>query len=185
MNTTQETCAAVLAKMGVTLESSSGLVGVREKDWECVTFQCSLSRRGKVFWSGPYHLGLGHVKLPKVFPFMNFSMDEARIGETLVRKPNVKFLPEGQEIKVRLYQKLVRMQKVFPSLLDVMHSLLSDGSAQFDSQAFEDWCGDLGYDTDSRKAHETWLACVEIGMCLRRAFSAAEVEELREAFSQY
>ncbi len=57
-----------------------------------------------------------------------------------------------------------------PSLADVVSSLLSD--AQCSADSFEDFCADCGYDTDSRKALETYLACQTIGTAVRRLFGA-------------
>ena len=44
-----------------------------------------------------------------------------------------------------------------PRVDDVLDCLLSD--AQAGEQAFEDFCADLGYDPDSRRAERTWRAC--------------------------
>jgi hypothetical protein len=60
-----------------------------------------------------------------------------------------------------------------------------DGGAYFDAQTFEDWCSDYGYDSDSRKAESIWKSCDEIGRNLARAFTAQELEELREAVSNH
>ena len=48
-----------------------------------------------------------------------------------------------------------------PKVADVMHSLLLDSSAV--DMDFEDWCSDFGYDTDSRKARDTYDKCLELG----------------------
>jgi hypothetical protein len=45
-----------------------------------------------------------------------------------------------------------------PKARDVLECLLSDASGA--DQSFEDWCGDYGYDTDSRRAYAQWNACV-------------------------
>ena len=66
-----------------------------------------------------------------------------------------------------------------------MCSLLLDGSADFDAQSFEDWCADYGYDTDSRKASETYEACCDTGRKLRAAFTPDELSALREAASNH
>lgn len=50
---------------------------------------------------------------------------------------------------------------VDPDLADVLHCLLSDGDACHYS--FEEWCDSYGYDTDSRAAERTYLACVATG----------------------
>lgn len=52
------------------------------------------------------------------------------------------------------------MKPTEPPLADVLSSLLSDASNA--DTTFEDWCGDFGYDTDSRKALATYLACQDI-----------------------
>ena len=41
-----------------------------------------------------------------------------------------------------------------PTAEDVLQSLLSDASSA--DESFEDWCGEYGYDTDSRKAERTY-----------------------------
>lgn len=67
-----------------------------------------------------------------------------------------------------------------PSLDDVLHSLVLDASAC--DQSFDDWCGEYGYDTDSRKALETYLACQDNATKLRKAGVniAAERERLQD-----
>ena len=52
-----------------------------------------------------------------------------------------------------------------PGLAGILSSLLSDG--QVASETFEDFCADLGYSTDSRKALDTYLACQDSGRKLR------------------
>ena len=52
-----------------------------------------------------------------------------------------------------------------PKLRDILCSMASDAQCAQDS--FEDFCSNLGYDTDSRKALETYLACQESGRKLR------------------
>ena len=53
-----------------------------------------------------------------------------------------------------------------PQVAYVLACLISD--AQCGAQSFEDFCSDLGYDTDSMRAHETWEHCVRTGPRLRR-----------------
>lgn len=53
-----------------------------------------------------------------------------------------------------------------PQSLDVLQSLGSD--AQLGLDTFEDFCGNLGYDTDSRKALKAWEACRDTRLALER-----------------
>lgn len=55
-----------------------------------------------------------------------------------------------------------------PTRDEVLGSLASDCS--LGEQTFRDFCGDLGYDTDSRKALATWEACNNMVDDLRRLF---------------
>lgn len=49
-----------------------------------------------------------------------------------------------------------------PSALEVMECLCSDATSIENARDFADWCGDLGYDADSRRAEKTFLACQRI-----------------------
>lgn len=71
---------------------------------------------------------------------------------------------------------------IAPTPAAVLASLLSD--AQSATDTFESFCGDLGYDTDSRKALETYLACQATGTAIRR-FLAEHYQAFCEAASDY
>jgi hypothetical protein len=43
-----------------------------------------------------------------------------------------------------------------PELADVLDCLASDSAGLENARDFEDWCGEYGYDTDSRKAERTY-----------------------------
>jgi hypothetical protein len=55
-----------------------------------------------------------------------------------------------------------------PESVDVIQSLLSSAT----EESFDEWCGDYGSDTDSRKALATWETCREIERVMRRVFGA-------------
>jgi len=61
-----------------------------------------------------------------------------------------------------------------PKADEVLDCLLSDASSA--GQTFEDWCGDYGYDTDSRRAYATWEA-VEQQTARLKAFLGAQYEQ--------
>jgi hypothetical protein len=46
-----------------------------------------------------------------------------------------------------------------PKVGNVLDCLASDSASIENARSFEDWAGDLGYDTDSRKAEKTFKAC--------------------------
>jgi len=43
-----------------------------------------------------------------------------------------------------------------PRVASVLSCLADDASSVENAQSFEEWCRELGYDTDSRKAERTW-----------------------------
>jgi hypothetical protein len=43
-----------------------------------------------------------------------------------------------------------------PKAADVLDCLASDVSGFINARSFEEWCGEYGYDTDSRKAERTY-----------------------------
>ena len=46
-----------------------------------------------------------------------------------------------------------------PSAAEVLDCLASDASTIDNAPSFEDFCGDMGYDSDSRKAEKIFNAC--------------------------
>jgi hypothetical protein len=65
-----------------------------------------------------------------------------------------------------------------PTAADVLSCLVADADAL--DYSFEEWCGDFGYDTDSRTAEKTYKACCKSGMKTRR-FLGEHYEEFRKA----
>lgn len=65
---------------------------------------------------------------------------------------------QGRKI-VKLFRMGLGHNGKEPTSADVVSCLLSDASCAYGS--FEDFCSDLGYDTDSRKAYRTYKACVK------------------------
>lgn len=62
-----------------------------------------------------------------------------------------------------------------PTLDEVLDSLRMDWFLA--SQSFEDFCFELGYDLDSRKAYSLYEACVNIGRQVERLFDRnAQIE---------
>ena len=61
--------------------------------------------------------------------------------------------------------------------LDVVHCLISDMDAG--SLSFKDFCGDFGYDEDSRKAFATWETCRRQGDEFRNVMRG-QLDALRE-----
>jgi hypothetical protein len=65
-----------------------------------------------------------------------------------------------------------------PTAADVLSSLALDARAG--DQSFEEFCGDYGYDPDSRTAERTWKACARTAPRLRR-FLGDHFDEIANA----
>lgn len=74
-------------------------------------------------------------------------------------------------------------EKIEPRIASIVHSLLLDAGA-LDCFDFKDWCGEYGYDTDSRKAFETYTACLENAIKLRGIIGESVVEKLKALLAE-
>lgn len=63
-----------------------------------------------------------------------------------------------------------------PDADEVLNALASDYTEE--NASFEDWCGELGYDTDSRKAERTFKACQKQTAMLEHFLGAELTKEL-------
>jgi len=61
-----------------------------------------------------------------------------------------------------------------PTCEDVLDCLAMDAGSVENSRGFEDWCAELGYDIDSRKAEATYRACYAQGKELEDFIGDAE-----------
>lgn len=73
-------------------------------------------------------------------------------------------------------QKSHGKRNAMPTVADVLSCV------EFDvDPSFEDWCGEFGYDTDSRKAERIYQECVRQARDFQRMFTAEELAAIGEA----
>ena len=76
-----------------------------------------------------------------------------------------------------------------PTVADVVSCLMTDASSVsgYDDSdcGFEAWCDDMGYDSDSRKAHRSFMACHETRNFFHRILTTEEFDELEELTQQH
>jgi hypothetical protein len=112
--------------------------------WPHFAWRVTLQRGGESY-SSDYRTGVGHAKpMPKNWRHSLASHEAQAEWYNSPRNWNV------------------------PTSADIAYSLMSD--AQSGSDTFEDFCSNLGYDTDSRKAFDTYLACQGALNGMRRLF---------------
>ena len=188
MNTETKTkIDELIARMGIsmshtppTLESQENKRDGKPGFWHHLAFTAAITRNGKTAWAGPYKMGLGNFKAK---PIAKVRL-QSQPWEELVRGITDRELSAGAQSVIRAHISH-NLLSGGPSLPDVLYSLFSDGDGYFDRLSFEEWAGNYGYDEDSRTAERMFRECQETGRKLSRAFTAAEIQELREAFQDY
>jgi len=125
-----------------------------------------------------YYTGIGHRKKLRVFsncpdyPYVYAKGKPIHIRDAL---GHLKYTPQVRKILLGYTAPLE------PALDDVLHSLVLDSEAG--KESFEDWCSDFGYDTDSRRAMDTYLKCQESGKKL--VAMGIDIDRARELFQDY
>ena len=89
-------------------------------------------------------------------------------------------LPYGR-ISNYQYDRLKQSKPCKPEVLDVLHCLVSNAQC-VEYSDFADFCAELGYDEDSRKAHSIYQACCDARAKLNSMFN---LDELYELFQDY
>jgi hypothetical protein len=100
--------------------------------------------------------------------------------------PGLSIFDNGPEPRrgTLLYAEWEKLAKpVAPDAACVLYSLIRDSDAV--GMSFESWCEELGYDSDSRKAEQTYRECQANADKLRRVFSAADILALENALQDY
>jgi len=185
---TKLTLPEAVDALAITATFSEPRGDIRKEDgkdgWQCITYGVTLSKNEKPFWSGPYSIGTGHIKpgMVRKAPHLATST-ECHLFDAWQKKPNANYTEK--EAFVSMLGQVAKAINHKPQIADVTHSLLMDGSPYFDSESFEEWASNFGYDTDSRKAEKMYQECMETGRKLNRAFTAKELETLREAAQDY
>lgn len=155
MNETDIKVDEALAAMGVSF--SVRYIGETVK-WEAQTVDHYRVKIGA--YETDFHQGLGHRK---------------------ARRPVPSYI-KGDRYAMNEWKRF-HLWPVKPSAAAVLYCLLGDMEAI--DQSFTDWANELGYDTDSRKALAIYEACCDTGRALRRVFTAAQRDELRELLQDY
>lgn len=176
---------ARLAELGLSL-SAEFVPASRFKDDEwrrgAVNFTVTVTKGERAIYSGPYAYGIGHLP-----GYVAKYADKLMAERIMIDMRERGVWPIGglaifNNGGMPAFPKTAPVPA--PLLRDVMRSLLSDAGA-IDHGSFESWAGDYGYDTDSRKAEQTYRACLDTGLALRAALSDSVLAELREMFQDY
>jgi len=161
-----------------------------EKDeWKrnAAKFQLTLTN-GRVSETFDYWLGCGHWKWSKTQRFFEWSVPACllRRFEQATRPTPAQILAlkcsdakTAEEVRAWVMKNRVCDT---PHPIDIINFLLMDASAT--EQTFEEWCSEFGYDTDSRKAEETYRACDEAGKRLYRVLCRDLCDTIRQRIEE-
>ena len=95
-----------------------------------------------------------------------------------------KHLAKTNRNSVAWHEGVIKNQvAVIPAIAGLLYCVISDMDAV--AQSFDDWCVELDYDTDSRKALDTYLACQEDATKLRKVFNQEQIGKLQELLQDY
>lgn len=138
-----------MARQTYGTEISSEFIGKREEDgWPHFEWRVTLTR-GDQKRVLPYRMGLAHVQTLCGKPLRMFGK--------FVDRPCSHVRCQGEP------------KPTPPDLYSVLCSLKADATM---GEGFDEWCGNYGLDTDSRKAMDTYLACQASEAESRRLFGS-------------
>lgn len=137
-----------------------------EKPWPHFAYTCTLAYEGRSM-DFPYRMGTGCVDAK---PTVKWGYDHCANG-------SASMLAEGLEWRGKP-RKLYKLTPRPPSLFDVLYSLCMDAQCYDNARNFEDFCAELGYEEDSRKAEGIYRACGEGAKNLRRVLGSALYAQL-------
>lgn len=179
MSEKSEEVKKVLSDMGLTLESVfvpfSQSRNKAEK-YPSLNWKVTLKKNGKDIVTTDYMAGCGHAPSYQKHkdPYKNRrAVDlECETGFTAKLRPHGDAVFEPN-----------KKAPILPKMEDVVYSLVMDSDVlEYD---FSDWCGNFGYDEDSRKAEQIYNDCMQIALKMNRSLGTDELNTLREVYQDY
>lgn len=185
--------AAICKRTGVTMEStfvpfSQSRHAKGDKPWRSLNWEITIKRHGRHVGTAQYAQGEGFAPASKANPIAGGMRGHSASYTKALRNNAI-----SREIETgRIHNfgdhwqtdtdgtRDTRKPIPAPSIGDVMQSLARDCDV-LDAGGFEQWAGELGYDTDSRAAESTYQACLEIAMKLRAGLGEKLLAEIRLA----
>jgi len=161
MDNTQESLHAWIARHGVIMESSPPLPGdpnMHDDAW------------AKLSKAQHYQVMFSPGEGPSTFFSVGGGIVDA-FALKAAKKAHRGYQWKGLSPRCIAYDELLApfRLKYRPDCVDVLNSLKMDMPTC--DQSFEEWCFDLGMDTDSRKALATYLVCQKSARDLRNWIS--------------
>lgn len=152
----------------------------RNKDNEdkSLNWMVTFVKGSKLIITTPYSAGIGHCP--------SYKWND---NKSIYRKEQIEFeiehgLKANNNIGISSFKHALPKQPIKPNTLDVIYSLLLDADV-LNSDSYEDWASNTGFDPDSRKGEKLYKQALEIALKLRNALGETVLNELTEAFREY
>lgn len=178
MSAKTEEVKQILSDMGLTLESVfvpfSQSRNKAEK-YPSLNWKVTLKKNGKDIVTTDYMTGCGHAPSYKQGKQDYDSREIIRAECETGFKNRIKWTngPVMQDKK----------SPILPKIEDVVYSLVMDSDVlEYD---FPDWCANLGFEEDSRKAEQIYNDCMHIALKLNRSLGTDGLNTLRETYQDY
>lgn len=159
-NEQEKAVEAIIANSGIGYNAR--YIGECTADsWKCDKWAVTFTGKGGNKQEFEYYTGLGHRQCVAPCPvgWDNYSSGQRKYWVNENERP------------------------VLPFAGAVLYCLLSDMLCVNDT--FEEWCGNLGYDTDSREALQLYLSCQESGTKLRKVFNNDFLKQIEKVLEDY
>ena len=166
--------AAYLKAQGIIYKAE--FVGTKtDQNWERDQFVVTFNN-GKVSESFDYGTGIGH-RLGLIGT--NYKLSQKQIeGREVLR--SVIGADRSEEITIKLDSGAYVVK---PTQASVLYCLISD--ADLGSESFDDFCDNLGYNSDSITDFKTYQACMATAKQIRKLFTGEQRQTLQELLQDY
>ena len=161
----------LLADNGINYQAVLTAYDSEREGWRCDSWLLMLSRGGKSA-SFEYHTGVEHRahKVPMRWAVRELQSDLKNAKTSTVRRNLIRELDALKH-------------PVVPSEAALLHSVMLDADAAQDT--FENFCYECGYNPDSRKALDLYLACQQNGIKLRSVIPTGLLAKLSGLLADY
>lgn len=178
MSAKTEEVKQILSDMGLTLESVfvpfSQSRNKTEK-YPSLNWKVTLKKNGKDIVTTDYMAGCGHAPSYKQGK-KTWEDDQLVKAECETGFKNRHAWSGGNYYPDK-------KKPITPKIEDVVYSLVMDSDVlEYD---FSDWCANLGFEEDSRKAEQIYNDCVQIALKLNRSLGTDGLNTLREVYQDY
>lgn len=176
---------ATLEEMGLSIESRFvPFSQSRNKDarYQSLNWIVTAKREGREFMTFDYSAGIAHCPSYDAPAPANWHRSVKAWRESVVNFE----VENGFRAKFRGFGDFVadKAKPILPDAVDVFYSLVSD-SYVLNCASFEDWALEIGYDPDSRKAEETYRACLAIALKLRATIGDSGMAKLVNVYEGF